>query len=389
MTLRTQQVPNPAVGTDWAFTVPGQWVMKILGVSATLTTTANPVTATDSTGNGHNATYSGVAQESWGAVGPFGGSPNLAVAMANNNATAQNVATIAADAAFNISNLTLEAWVWIATGQLVSCRYLVKAFVDGSAHVQGYSLGDNGVVGARKLVLQYNGNTSQTSTGTFSRDAWHHVAVTSDGVNVIFYIDGVAAGTIATAAAFNLATHTFAIGGPGEIGTATGLGGRMASGAVWGSALSGAQIAAHFAAAATSAAAYKAAVLADTPIALWMLDATVTQTSRTATLTITDGTHTVGTYPGGTITGSASAFTWSWLTQAQNGGQTPNAQVNLVAIPALVLPAGYTIGTRTLDLVGTDQWSNITIWWDDSLSDLPGSGGGYGPYAYQNVLLIG
>jgi hypothetical protein len=159
--------------------------------------------------------------------------------------------------------------------------------------------------------------------------------------------------------------------------------GNLAGVGVWPSALTTAQIAAH-AAANSSAAAYQAAVLADSPQGLWMLNDTGNMGSRLATLEVTNGTTTIADFPGGAISNIAGSFTWTWASQAPGTFQSAGATVNLIQIPDLILPGGYTIGTVTPDLGLADSWTNVNIWWDDGTIGPPGTG----DFVYEGVLLL-
>jgi hypothetical protein len=367
MTLRTVAVPAPAVGQDWRYIIPGQYVEDVVAVTATLVTLQKPTTAPDASGNGRPLTYTNNAFTTYSQTGPFAGSPNLAVNQSNGaSGLATQIGTRAPSTDWNLATLSVGGFIkcngtaqgemWTADNTLGFVHHGWRFDIDASG-------GDN------RLILQWKAGGAALNLGTVAA-GWHLVGVTYDGANVRGYIDGVLQATVPAAASVDAVSEPMGLGGYGDNTNNFPFKGSMAGWFVNAGVLSAARWLAYYTAATGSgSAAYKAAVLADSPMALWLLDDAITSPSRNATLEITDGTNLVGVYPGGTLTGSAPAFTWTWSVDLPSGTQGPNAQVTTVAIPRLVLPAGYTIGTRTADLAPTDQWSGITVWWDDTVMD--------------------
>jgi len=182
-----------------------------------------------------------------------------------------------------------------------------------------------------------------------------------------FYIDGVLnhSGTVnpffAPADPFNYlltnAWHNY------HTGTAATV---MDELALWSRVLTGAQITGIYAARGTFAG-YTAAVLAQTPNAYYHFDDTTTPgPNRTVTLEVSDGTHNVGAYPPLTVQADASTETYTWLPTNSQNVPVPNASAQTVGIPHLSLPPGYTIGPSTGALHAHDQWTNITVWYDQT-----------------------
>lgn len=387
MTLQTIAVTQPAAGHDWTYTVPGQWTIDLSSISARLVSATNPTTASDSSPNGNNATYNAAHPVTFGVTGPFGGGGGQAVRDLNINQAGANIATFAnGGGALDTATFTAEALVkGNATGSVFS-EIVAGRDTSGSPGTVRWMLGCQPGFPYSLRAAASNADVFSLLT-TFTANAWHHVAVTYDGAQWVGYVDGVA--SLAVAGHLPTLTTTnkpFGIGG--DTLSAQSFQGDMAAAAVFGSALSGAQIAAHYAAVATSAAAYKTAVLTDSPLALWMLDEQVTHYQRTVILEITDGTNVVASFPGFTPTQQSSVFSWTWLVDGQATVQSVDQSTTVVSIPRLVLPAGYVIRSRTVDLAAADQWSNVTIWWDDTYQQ---SAAGtdpfvYPPGAYLNII---
>jgi Concanavalin A-like lectin/glucanases superfamily len=379
MVLRVQPVPAPAAGRDWTYTIPGGFRFDLKAVQATLATPFATTTLADSSGNGLNLTIGGAGTHlNWARAGPYGGgTKNYALLGDQSGAGAGPQMFTVGSALFNTANMSIDALVNLATGadnldSQVAVRQAgstVQAALDfqPNSHDPADLRGDAGNV------------FFSLATGFLPRGGWHHVAVTADGTNWYAYLDGVLKATVAG--------HQPPAGGGPQYFIAAANGafrGSIAAVAVYGATLSGGQIAAH-AAATGSNAAYKAAVLADSPAGLWMLDDVGQMGSRLATLEITNGTTTIADYPGGAISNIAGSFTWTWASQAPGTAQSADATVNLVQIPDLILPAGYTVGTVTPDLGLADSWTNINIWWNDGQI---GPVGPQGPYVYEGVSLV-
>jgi hypothetical protein len=73
--------------------------------------------------------------------------------------------------------------------------------------------------------------------------------------------------------------------------------------------------------------------------------------------------------PGFPAAPSGSPFNYTWMTGLAAHSSVVSDTIITAAIPDLILPAGYTIGTFTPDIQPTDQWSNIVIWWDSDYMD--------------------
>jgi hypothetical protein len=369
MVLYVITPPNPPPGQDWQYTVPGQYVEEIVSVTATLATTQNPPTALNSvTGGAYPATYQAAALLSFQQAGPFGGAANYAVTTGAHPATATAVAVDGTTTDFNRATFSIGAWAKIAPAGTVRQLIFQNNTYAGGGTYRGYGFSGSKTGTDVQLGFQWKGG-GQLSSGIFAAGTWKHMAVTWDSANIRFYINGALDSTFADAVVFDAISNTIALGGdvPGNL--------EVFNGSLCGiffndSVLTAGQIAAYVTASATSSAAYQTAVLADSPRALWMLNEVVDTSGRTPSLAIGNGITNVGLYtPGVPPASSGSPFTYSWLTTLSSNTHAGGTSTITAAIPDLILPAGYTIGTYTPDILPTDQWSNIVIWWDSTFMD--------------------
>jgi len=375
--LYTQAVPDPPAGEDWQWTVPGQYLYDVTGIVGTLTTQAGPAgPMVDASGNGHDGTYEG-----------FGGNTPFVPGLVPGDLAAQffesagspewgeidtAVLNFGADWSFD---LVIEPQAPSAAGFLV-----FEARDVGYTQDVVLSIGSSGEVALFNRV----GSGFQWVTGfVFPLDnAPHHLGVsyTAAGHVVAIYIDGTATmvtdvGTtpIPSSPALTVTTfnHVFSFAGQWSS--------IFDEPAFYQSALSAGAFAAH-AAAVGSFASYEAAVLADSPTAYYHLDDVGTSTGRQVALAITNQLSLVELVPSGfpDFTGPGP-YGYSWQPNLNSSTQTANGLLTTVAIPQLILPAGYTLGTDTLDIQPTDQWSDVTIWWNSDVMDAQAQ---FNPYEY-------
>jgi hypothetical protein len=387
MTLLVQRAPNPAAGADWTVTVPGQYDWAIVSVAAQLAAgLTNPTTATDDSGNANNLTYrSSNTTLTYGVTGPFGAGGGLAVQQGALAVGGAYVAGGPNSGVYDVATFTAEAIV--KPNDNLGASFQEVICIRDDAFPTGLVRWIFGILrGSPALLRVAATNADVFNLGpTFTSSAWHHVAVTYDGARWVPYVDGVA-GVAVVGHPFNAAVTLEDLTLGGDRLSVQNLTGDLAACALFSGALTGVQIAANQAAIATSAAAYETAVLADAPLALWMLDDPSVQGSRTVLLRITDGTRTVALIPPPTPQADATTMSYSWVPVSQQSASSPTGSSVIVAIPPLILPPGYTIGTTTTDIQSNDQWSNIAVW-----ADYTWSGGPGGPAVppYRNVLLLG
>ena len=166
--------------------------------------------------------------------------------------------------AFQLQNLTVEAWIKRADTSQVSQGSPAAGIFGGGAGSYSLSILPNGQLVLGKVAL-----SNVYSTTTVRDTNWHHVAVTREGTGVSFYIDGAAAGTATYAAVFEFGTP-FAIG---SLGTPVlpyyyAFWGLIDEVGLYNRALSGAEIGAVYGAGAAGKKAEIIKVQADAPSAV-------------------------------------------------------------------------------------------------------------------------
>lgn len=362
MTLRTIAVPDPAAGADWRYTVPGRYLLDVTSATATLAGAAGlPTVMHDVSGNGNDGSYTYDPALTPLSAGFFAGA--LRAHWYENDSLDFSYATTPAGACDITDVFSFDCWV---QGDAAVVAYFPFGAFGGPIAI-GLEIHDDGVI-----VFQYSDGTffqQRTSVaGAFPFDGnGHHVGCSYSGAAMVIYVNGAA-----------VAGVTIGVGGttPGLV-TNPELG-RMAPDpglpndtyigqpAFYQSVLGAGAFAAH-AAAGTSLAAYSAAVLASTPVTYYDLDDETAATGRQVALDIATSTGDVAQLCSGfPEVATPGPYLYTWLPNQRVSAQSAGGTVTTVAIPRLILPAGYTIGTRTLDLAPTDQWSDITLWWDDS-----------------------
>jgi hypothetical protein len=186
----------------------------------------------DSSGNGRHGTYNLVTR---GAAGGLTGDTDTAATF---NGTTSYGHVVPYAAWMDPANFTLEARIKTSgTG--------VRAILDRDGTTRSWQLRLNG--GNLEFVKIAGGIVTITHTATLNNGAWHHVAVTYDGTNLVFYIDGAPVKTTAMSSPAGAATPIRIgcnwVGSPAAVWN-----GQIDEAAFYSTALSAAQIAAHVAA---------------------------------------------------------------------------------------------------------------------------------------------
>ena len=243
-------------------------------------------TAIDVSGGGNNGTYS--SSPTLGVAGALAGDSDTAVTFV---AASSHTMQTAFWSALNITTLTLECWVKTTGANQAICgrqggtSVPYSMFVDASGKLQ--------------LVIKTSGtsgtNYSDTSSTIINDGAWHYVAITRDNTTAIisFYVDGVLTSSIASTSAPNITTSFgFAVSGRG--GTPR-LDGTVDEVALYGTALSAARIAKHYA---VGASRYAKEVIPDAPLAYYRLGeasgTTALDSSGNGRNSAYNGTYTLG-----------------------------------------------------------------------------------------------
>lgn len=200
-------------------------------------------TMTDSSGNSRNGTYGG---------GVTLGGANLLSTGTSTSADfdgSNDYASVANGAWMTVSNLTVEAMV--RPDSVTGTRTIMARRQISSLSGQAWQFRFGPTV---QLLGLYSGGSVVTAESTTSLVAGstYHVAATYDGSTIRIYINGTLDASLAHAGGFNTSTSSLFLGGidqGGGAGLEEKLDGRLQEVAFYGSALSAARIAAHYAAA--------------------------------------------------------------------------------------------------------------------------------------------
>jgi hypothetical protein len=363
-------VPNPALGADWRWVVPGEYVARIVSVAATLTSNTPPATLADSSGNGWTLTVDQSTHVTFGTAGPFaGGAGNVAVTSDGSSPPVQQqgIGHTAFDPSWIMPLFTAEAWVKADNNNSAFGYNIIVALTVNASN--GWQMFYGHTAGSPTSFRQQVPFQGASPANTLlTRNVWHHLAVSYDGANWNQYVDGALVLSQAVPNRNDGGSMRIELGG-GNISPL--FSGQIGPCSVYNAVVGAARIAAHAAANADKAT-YKASVLTDTPKGFWLLDELQTTVQRTASLRMTDGTRTLALFPGFTATSTSGTFQWTWASASPGNAQNVNQTVTQVVIADETLQPGYTVGTSTPDLGIGDQWSNIVVWADVSDS-------GYGP----------
>lgn len=364
MTLRTVAIPAPPAGQDFFTVVPGQYLYDVTGITATLNTGGGPPTVlVDASGNGFDGTYTGVPLSV----------PGLVPGDAATDWSGPPSAT--AHVPFGVidwtADWTVEWWAQGVQGAQASALYVVNGTDPTYTTQLTVDVNALGVV----TVQQVTSAVTVDSWGTAffavptPGDPHYIVATYTAGTGAIaVYVDGAAVPTFdAGPGPFSLAGLTdIYLPAPPSAGNFAGptVEDELA---IYGAALSAGQVATHYAAGLVDIATYETAVLADAPAAYYHLDDASAGGPRQVALFVATSTGLVELIPTGfaEIDPGGPAM-YSWQPNLPASSQTPSGSLTTVAIPRLLLPAGYTVGSDTLDIGVDDQWSDITLWWDDT-----------------------
>lgn len=377
MTLRTVAVPDPTPGLDWSTVVPGQYLYDITGITATLETGGTPTTVmADSSGNNHNGTF---------ANAPEGAAPIIAGVAATRMGDGVGTRGLVNDGVIDWSgSWAVEGWfrspfvdqinpINAQIGAVSSPARFFQTFVTVAGELAvagGPAAGGDAFWSSATGVYAFDNTRHQVG---FAYDAGTDTIIAVyDGTNVPM--------TNMFGNPFNIAglDHVAVMGDVVGAGTTIPTDGAMVS--LYGHALTVGDFASHYVLR-DNGGDFIEEVQSDMPGGFWELrDQGGPGGGRQVGLLVTNGNDDIVLIPSGfPDVATDGPFAYSWQPNLQASTQTPNGQVTTIAIPRLLLPAGYTVGTRTLDLAVTDRWSNITVWWSDAAMD---SLNPVNPYAY-------
>jgi len=377
MSLYVVTVPDPPPGVDWTTMVPGYQLWDVTGITATLVSASGPSpNALDASGVGNDGTYPNGHQLLAGLVP---GDDAMGASSGVGEYLLVQHPVVAWTGDWTIEYLTQTVGGQYGWGFIAS----VGTGAHPSQFLQFAGGPPNDYLFLQATGAGLVGGVWQSPNGSFPSDGLPHlvgVTYVSGTDTLAFYVDGVNVGAVENFGpwgALNLLDTLFLNHNPAF--PTVGQDAYVDELAVYATALSGAQMAAHQAARGAFGT-YAAAVLADGPSAYYHLDDTLIGGGRTPNLQITDGTHLVQSIsPAFAAVTQPGPYNYSWQPSSGSNAQTADGTLTTIGTPPLVLPGGYTIGTSTPDLQPTDQWSNVVLWWSTDIMDLLAE---FNPYAY-------
>lgn len=356
MTLYVANVDDPPRGQDWQYVVPGQYLEDLVSVTARLQTAVGPTNTVcaDSSGNAQDGTYQGAVVQ--GEPGLIDG--DAAVFFGPEAPPTDAYASLPATHVDPTGDMACVWWQEFGVNGSWTYSPFDYGFLIGVAVGGSFDLNRGGV---------NETNVPYVHPGPFT--GRQMVGMEWDAANWFVYVNGALVATGPwVPAVFAPPVAAAPIIGSGDA-TAVGFVANTITdeAAFFNAKIGPANMAALYALGAAGFAAYSTGVLALGPQSYYHLDDALAPTiGRTPALVITDGQREVGAYVPSVVPAPvAAAFDYSWIVGASNNAQTPDGTQTTVGVPRLILPAGYTVGTRTPDLDSFDQWSQVTIWWND------------------------
>lgn len=379
--------PDPPANVEVFVTVPGDQDWHVLSVQATLSTTDENnligLPAVDSSGNLRDGLYGafGSTRIKGGAPGLVTGDTAIVVGDLTDPGPYEGFVQTPAAALITGGSFSIEAWVsWDAGG---FATYPYQAFRAVAPINEMVGLVDEIATGGLQLRRRRAVGTLETllyAPGIPQDGARHHVVgVYNAGVPELrLYLDGVSVASLGSVGATSASARQTGRTGEGSALPHT----VMDELALYPVALSGARVAAHYAAR-NNFAAYSAAVLADAPSGYYHLNETVPPIQSEVLLLETNGSlllfvaTPIGVVPDG------NRYRFTWLAGLPGVTDTPAVGAVTSTIPNLIVPPGYTLGTRTIRQAGGFQWSDVIVWYDFEYTD-----GRAGRVDYEDIWLV-
>ena len=192
---------------------------------------ANGTSAADQTGFANTGAYQGSPALGQAGIVPVAQSTAMALDGSNDTVRVPSSASLNPTAALSLETWIRPAALPASTATLVrkDLQYLLR-------------LGSGGAVTFR---LWRGGATSEVTTpaGAVPAGAWSHVVATFDGTSMAIYVNGTVRATLAMAATVDAGTAVLSLGASSS---SDWFRGRMDEVAVYGSALPGARVLAHY-----------------------------------------------------------------------------------------------------------------------------------------------
>jgi RHS repeat-associated protein len=277
-------------------------------------------TMTDATANANNGTY--VGGFTLGQAGAIVGDTNTAVAFDG----ATGAASVPNAASLQVSKISIELWVK-KLAETNYGMYVTKNWVaNGGAGTGWFQLMNSGTSGRLEFRVTGDSPTALISNRTLALNAWYHVVATYDGSNARLYVNGALDSVLTIAGTPAQTTDPLYVGrrSDGYFNQAV-----LDEVAIYPSALSAAQVAAHWQAAGYAPAA-PTAVTASLP------NGTTNQAAVSWTAPAATGTSAITSY---TITPHVGT---SLRTPVTVSGSPPATSVTIIGLSGGSPGAGYT-----------------------------------------------
>lgn len=365
MALYVERPPAPPPGADWSYTVPGRYLERIVGITATLLTqNAGIATAVDASGNGNDGTY--IGQPAVFVPGLVAGDTALEAGF-DPPLTDATAVTIPATG-FDITG-DFACSFWFA--QNVNQRFEWPEIIARNA--ANDKLCNFGVRPSPQLTFQLDTlglSWVATAIPNYLDGLPHMVAVSYDSVagTPSFFFDGL---PVPTLGPFAIPVNVGPVANEGfcqrEPVAAVGASAVVDEMACYNHTVDAVVWANQWAAATVDFATYTFSVIGEFPSVYYHFDPGP-GTGRTPGLYVSDGTSETVLIPDGfPAQATPGPYGYSWSPTLRAANRDPTGTITSVPLPELVLPAGYVLGTRTPDLGPLDQWSDVVIWWNDDV----------------------
>lgn len=364
MTLRTIAIANPAPGADWSYSIPGKYLLDITGITGTLDSGSGLDVMTDSSGNGNDGTYLFNGGYPVSVAGLLSGAN--AVLWNQPNAVVQGGSAIASYGGMNWLAPWTVAWWYAWDAEALHDEVVFAVAGTFSPQEVSCQIAEGGSV-----ILNVAGDVggafaSYLVDPSLTDGSRHFLAVTFDGTDLALYLDGV------MQTPFSSGSMTPATWTPTTMILSRAIGGDPSENSIYqcfamvANALTAPQIATLYLAGLASAATYNAAMLGLAPETYYEMNDPIGG-PRQVVLRIARDVLDLEQIPTGfPLASGGGPFRYSWQPGLPASTQLEDGSLTTVAIPRLLLPAGYVIASHTLDIGSSDQWSDVTIWWDDA-----------------------
>jgi len=374
MTQYVVTIPDPPIGENFTYVIPGQYVAAIYSVTADFHAgpTLNPLNppCIDSSGNGRDGVYILIPLGRAVDCLQFPGAMNGSVAFNMNRplAAADSAGAQGTGLASPLPS-PLTACFWLQADNVTMGDFVILVG-NGVPPRNGWNLQlfANGTLAYSFFDLGF----CQTLPGAFPNDgSWHFIATTIDPLTgPTIYVDGFPVPStpsipfpiVVPAVDYDEWVLHPAAEPDGYV---------IDEFSVFDATLGPSDIQALWTAASVGFSSYNSTVLLFAPSLYINFDDTgFERTNTTVGLDIGNDTVILSRYPAGIVQPNGSTINYAWSSQSQAPNTGIGGSTQQTPIPQLTLPPGYIIASETANIQPNDQWSNIVIWFDNVSDDL-------------------